>query len=145
MLVSACALRPSLHPLPSAAVLDARARAAVRNDEVQPRAGGCPETRPAVTIRFAFDSADLMSAERDALNEAAMWLACTPDSSVRIAGQADHLGSADRRREIADQRAAAVAAHLQDRGVAPGRIVRAAPGDDDHGDGFQIQAIGRGW
>jgi hypothetical protein len=124
-------LRSPVQVLPSAAVLEARARAAARREQTLVAAQDCPrgpvENGTSVTVAFALHSADLTEAGRAALDAAAARLVCAPKLTAMILSQGDAHRLAGYRREVADRRAEMIAAYFRGDGVFGDRVERAPP------------------
>lgn len=98
----------------------ARAEAPVRAGAPEPEvtgSGSC-EGPP---LRFEFDKASLTPEAREALDR---FVACVAASlrKVRVEGHTDAVGTDEYNRWLAWDRAAAAAAYLRERGLAPGRV-----------------------
>jgi outer membrane protein OmpA-like peptidoglycan-associated protein len=132
---------PRVKPTLSQAVVDARAH---RNTTAQATCG--PLASP-VSVGFAFAEAQINELAIPALQDAGQQLACHPQVSALIVGQADNHGTPQEQAALATARAQAVAQDLQGRGVAVARLQTQAQGaapaaDEGH---LVILAEGRRW
>lgn len=74
------------------------------------------------SVTFDFDSSELTSSARSALNDVASILTQYTDTRVNIAGHTDSVGSADYNQRLSERRAESVGAYLAQSGVARGRL-----------------------
>jgi outer membrane protein OmpA-like peptidoglycan-associated protein len=137
-------LSPVVHPKPSQAVAEARARRHL------PPAPVCPPTALStvspVMVGFPFDEAKLATPIDRPLAAPIEWLACHPQTVVVIKPDADNHGTPAEQDALARARAVAVRDHLSAHGVAPARIRILARGQSEPaGEHFLIQAEGRRW
>jgi outer membrane protein OmpA-like peptidoglycan-associated protein len=139
--LAACAATPTEHPTLSQAVAEARGH---RNATAQAVCG--PLASP-VSVAFAFGQSKLTELTAPALETAGQQLACHPEASVLVVGQADVHGTAEEQAALARARAQVVADDLKRRGAAPARLQtqtqgKAPAGDDSH---LVVLAEGRRW
>jgi outer membrane protein OmpA-like peptidoglycan-associated protein len=73
-------------------------------------------------VLFDFDSASLRSASRDSLREMADVFQKYPDTTIRVEGHTDSVGSASYNKRLSDRRAASVGSYLENLGVRSSRI-----------------------
>lgn len=90
---------------------------------------------------FAPGSARLTSKGLGYAATLATLLRATPDARIGLMGHGDLAGGAGAGEEIARQRAAAVAAFLEERGIAADRIAIAGAGARDRADGGQLTLV----
>lgn len=80
----------------------------------------------AVTVKnevlFDFNSAALRGASRDSLSEMADVFQKYPDTTIRVAGHTDSIGSASYNQRLSERRAASVERYLENMGVRSSRI-----------------------
>lgn len=81
-------------------------------------------------LLFASGSASLTRPMRKELAALARHLNKYPNSTVRVVGHTDNVGSASYNMQLSQQRASAVAAELVSDGVNPARIVAVGRGED---------------
>lgn len=74
------------------------------------------------TVTFEFDSAELDSAARGALDQQAKWLKENPHVRMTIVGHADKVGSDAYNDGLGLRRARAVVAYLSQRGISRSRL-----------------------
>ncbi|MDM7480668.1 MAG: OmpA family protein [Halomonas sp.] len=74
------------------------------------------------SVTFGFDSADLTSDARSALNEVANVLTQYTDTRVNIAGHTDSTGNADYNQRLSERRAESVGRYLSQNGVSSMRL-----------------------
>jgi outer membrane protein OmpA-like peptidoglycan-associated protein len=105
-----------------------------------PSVAPTPEAPPAVAVKpeckvqgaqpmvlsFATDSASLSSADLAALQQ---WSACHPGQRLQVTGHADARGSDEYNQNLSANRAKAVAAQLEQAGIAPDLLVVEAVGE----------------
>lgn len=73
-------------------------------------------------VLFDFNSAALRSASRDSLREMADVFQKYPDTTIRVAGHTDSVGSAAYNQRLSERRARSVASYLENLGVRSARI-----------------------
>lgn len=132
----------SVRPTPSRAILEARAHHATTHE-----AKACPDLASPAEVEFGFNEGALSDLDTPALAKIAAALACHPGAGAVVVGQADGHGTAADRRKLAGDRAQAVVAELQRRGVAAGRVTTQVEGKEPAGDAQRlvILAEGRRW
>lgn len=74
------------------------------------------------SVTFGFDSSELTSQARSALNDVSSVLQEYPETVVNIAGHTDSTGSADYNKRLSERRAEAVGNHLAQSGVQRQRL-----------------------
>ena len=74
------------------------------------------------SVTFGFDSAELTSDARSALNEVANVLTQYTDTRVNIAGHTDSTGNADYNQRLSERRAESVGRYLSQNGVSSMRL-----------------------
>ncbi len=74
------------------------------------------------SVTFATNSATLNTSAQDALTRAAQTLVQYPDTTLTVAGHTDNTGSDAINEPLSQRRAQAVAAYLNQRGVATSRL-----------------------
>jgi outer membrane protein OmpA-like peptidoglycan-associated protein len=79
-----------------------------------------------MVLSFATDSASLSSADLAALQQ---WSACHPGQRLQVTGHADARGSDEYNQNLSANRAKAVAAQLEQAGIAPDLLVVEAVGE----------------
>ena len=132
----------SVQPTPSKAILEARAHRAANQ-----QAKACPDVASPTSVDFGFNEGALTELDAPALQTIAAALACHPGVSAIVVGQADGHGAAAEQTKLAGQRAEAVLADLQRRGVAAARLKSQVQGTAPAGDAehLVILAEGRRW
>ncbi len=73
-------------------------------------------------VTFGFDSSDLTSSARSALDDVASVLQQYPDTRVNIAGHTDSTGEASYNQRLSERRAESVGSYLARTGVARNRL-----------------------
>lgn len=119
--LSGC-LTARVKPTPSAAVLEAR------EHREKPAPVACPAIDAPISVGFGFGEATLSDLATPSVAEAAQLLACHPQASALVVGQADAHGTPDEQKALAEGRAEAVVAALRARGVAPARLATQTQG-----------------
>lgn len=134
-------LTPRVKPAPSKAVAEARAHRATPAPVV------CPEPASPLSVGFGFGDAALGELTAQAMDQAGRTLACHPQLTALIVGQADGHGTEADRKALAQGRARAVAQALESRGVAAARLSVQVEGTAPAGDAGRmvILAEGRRW
>ncbi|WP_299316065.1 OmpA family protein [uncultured Halomonas sp.] len=74
------------------------------------------------SVTFGFDSSELTSSARNALNDVASILNQYTDTRVNIAGHTDSTGNADYNQRLSERRAESVGNYLAQSGVARNRL-----------------------
>ncbi|GHE21245.1 OmpA family protein [Halomonas urumqiensis] len=74
------------------------------------------------SVTFGFDSSELTSGARNALNDVGSILTQYTDTRVNIAGHTDSTGNADYNQRLSERRAQAVGNYLAQSGVASNRL-----------------------
>lgn len=98
------------------------------------------------TVRFAFDSARLSQAGKDALYNIAQELNANPNSKVAIHGHTDHVGSKSYNFDLGNRRAEVVRDYLLTLGVGEGQLEASSMGETQpvaHGGNKASRAINR--
>lgn len=113
--LSGC-LTQRVKPTPSKAVADARAH------RTAAPAPACPVLGDTASVGFGFGAATIGEVAQPELERVAQLLACHPQVSAVIVGQADGHGTDAEQKTLAQARAEAVAAGLRIRGVAAARL-----------------------
>jgi outer membrane protein OmpA-like peptidoglycan-associated protein len=141
--LSGC-LTPRVKPQPSQAVLEARARVAVKPPACP--VGG-PETVSPVDVSFGFDDAVISEVGQQRLAKAAKWLACHPQVEAVILPDADRHGDAAHLADLAGRRAQAALDQLRADGAKANLIRVTARGAPDPltAPHVVVNAQGRGW
>jgi outer membrane protein OmpA-like peptidoglycan-associated protein len=85
---------------------------------------------PTDVVTFASASTTLLDAAQDEIDRAAAWLHAHPGYNIVLEGHTDEAGASAYNESLALGRADAVRARLQDRGIAPDRIVLVAWGEE---------------
>ena len=80
---------------------------------------------------FAFDSAQLTTADKDKLNAVAERLQSNPDEKITVQGYTDNIGTPAYNLKLSQRRADSVAAYLADKGIACDRITTKGYGIED--------------
>jgi outer membrane protein OmpA-like peptidoglycan-associated protein len=88
------------------------------------------QIEPTDVVAFALGSTTLLTAAQDQIDHAAAWLKKHPGYSIVLEGHTDVAGSTSYNETLALGRADAVRMRLQDRGIAPDRIVLVAWGEE---------------
>jgi outer membrane protein OmpA-like peptidoglycan-associated protein len=136
-------MTPRLKPAPSAAILEARARAAqARAHPASLCVGVSLDPAVPLAVPFGYEKDELTEAGRDVLDDAAAWLICKPAAFAVVTGEGDPTGTEETRKAIAARRVVAVRAYLAAHGVAAGRLLAAPPAS---GQVLSVIARGRGW
>ncbi|WP_297693796.1 OmpA family protein [Phenylobacterium sp.] len=132
----------SVRPTPSKAILEARA-----HHTVAIRPNTCPELASPAAVEFGFEENALSELDTPALDTLTAGLACHPGVSAIVVGEADGHGTAAEQHKLAGERAQAVVADLQRRGVAAARLTSQVEGKEPAGDAQHvvILAQGRRW
>ncbi|MGM0535322.1 MAG: OmpA family protein [Pseudomonadota bacterium] len=81
-------------------------------------------------VTFGFDSSDLTSSARNALDDVASVLQQYPDTLVNIAGHTDSTGDASYNQRLSERRAESVGSYLAQTGVARNRLNMRGYGED---------------
>jgi OmpA-OmpF porin, OOP family len=89
-----------------------------------------PEVLVLKGVTFATNSATLSSGSNAVLDDAAAALARRGDVKVEVAGHTDNRGSAQRNRQLSQQRAETVMRYLVSRGVNPANLTARGYGPD---------------
>lgn len=74
------------------------------------------------SVTFDFDSSDLQTPARQALNDVNAVLRSYPETRINVAGYTDSTGSDSYNQKLSEQRAQSVATYLEQGGVEAGRI-----------------------
>jgi outer membrane protein OmpA-like peptidoglycan-associated protein len=74
------------------------------------------------SVTFGFDSSDLTTQARNALNDVSSVLTQYPETRVNIAGHTDSTGDAGYNQRLSERRAQAVGNYLSQGGVASSRL-----------------------
>ncbi len=74
------------------------------------------------SVTFDFDSSELTSSARSALDDVASILTQYTDTRVNIAGHTDSTGNADYNQRLSERRAESVGSYLAQSGVSQGRL-----------------------
>ncbi|WP_373182021.1 OmpA family protein [Halomonas campaniensis] len=82
------------------------------------------------SVTFGFDSSDLTSNARNALNDVASILTQYDDTRVNIGGHTDSTGNADYNQRLSERRAEAVGNYLAQSGVARNRLSMTGYGEN---------------
>jgi outer membrane protein OmpA-like peptidoglycan-associated protein len=135
------ACTPTVKPTLSQAVADARAH---RNATAEL---GCTAMASPLSVGFGFGESQVSDLAAPALDSAGKLLACHPQASAVVVGQADGHGTAQDQRALAAARVQAVVQELQRRGVAADRVQSQAEGAAPAGDDNRLVIIaeGRRW
>ena len=96
---------------------------------------------PGNKVLFESGKADVPAASSEDFKKIADFLKATPDAKVQLSGFVDSTGSPDANKELAKQRAMAVASALKGLGVAEDRIVMQKPEDITAGQGEQSRKV----
>jgi len=141
--LSGC-LTPHVKPTPSAAVLDARARLAVKAPTCT---GESLDAVSPVNVGFGYDDPAITPAAQLRLTAAARWLSCNPGVEAVIQPDADHHGSEAHMNDLAQQRATGVQTQLRTLGATNTVIRMLARGAKDPvtAPHMVLLAEGRGW
>jgi peptidoglycan-associated lipoprotein len=134
LLLGGCAKKPLIddqvadEPVPVAAVVEPEPPA----DPVQTIIEEIQKTAPerVAKIFFAFDSAQLTPASREALQANALWLNATPEMRIVIEGHTDERGSNNYNLGLGEKRAQAARAFLLSLGIAAERIATISYGEE---------------
>ena len=82
-------------------------------------------------VLFDFNSASLRGASRDALNEMADVFQKYPDTTIRVEGHTDSVGSASYNERLSERRAGSVTRYLEGLGVRSSRIESVGRGESE--------------
>jgi peptidoglycan-associated lipoprotein len=134
LLLGGCAKKPLIddqvadESVPVAAVVEPEPPA----DPVQTIIEEIQKTAPerVAKIFFAFDSAQLTPASREALQANALWLNATPEMRIVIEGHTDERGSNNYNLGLGEKRAQAARAFLLSLGIAAERIATISYGEE---------------
>lgn len=74
-------------------------------------------------ILFDFNKSSLKPEAKESLNKFAEKMADMSETNINVYGHTDNIGSAEANKKVSDQRAAAVAKYLTQKGIAKERIV----------------------
>jgi OOP family OmpA-OmpF porin len=99
-----------------------------RGDRVGPAGCSCDVTRQ---LQFAFGSAELTDADKQILDEMAENLTRLKFVSGTIEGHTDSVGSEAFNQGLSERRAQTVAAYLESKGIAAGRMQVVGRGESD--------------
>jgi outer membrane protein OmpA-like peptidoglycan-associated protein len=144
-LIAAAALAacttPRSQPAPSKAVADARAHRDVAPD------AGCPTLVSPASVGFAFNESTIADIATPALESVTRMLACHPQATALIVGDADNHGTDAEQHKLAQARVQAVSGYLTAHGVAAARLGQQVGGKAPAGGGNQliVMAEGRRW
>lgn len=137
-------LTPHSRPQVSQAVLDARAKRNLHAPtpcQSLPLSGVSP-----VSVGFAFEEGKLGPITRPNLDPAVEWLACHPAALAVIKPDSDNHGTEAEQNALARDRGQAVAAYLQQHGIAAGRVrLLTRTEAEPPGEHLLILAEGRRW
>jgi len=81
-------------------------------------------------VYFEFDSFNLSSASRDALNMAADWMMANPNVRVQVEGHCDERGTTEYNLALGERRASAVRDYLVMRGVPVSQLSTISYGEE---------------
>lgn len=98
--------------------------------DVKPTIEGFEPALELGPVFFAFDRAEIRTADAKTLEKNADWLKAHPEYRVVVEGGADQRGTVPYNRALAERRANAVKAHLIGRGVAAERIIAVSYGEE---------------
>lgn len=74
------------------------------------------------SVTFGFDSSELQTPARQALNDVNAVLRAYPDTRIGVAGYTDSTGAESYNQKLSERRAQAVASYLEQGGVESGRV-----------------------
>jgi len=94
------------------------------------REGKAATSGPLKEIHFDFDSYDLSSSARSALQANATWLKANPTANVEIEGHCDERGTTEYNLALGAKRARAAMEYLISLGVSPARIKTTSYGEE---------------
>jgi len=98
--------------------------------DVKPTIEGFEPALELGPVFFAFDRAEIRTADAKTLEKNAHWLRAHPEYRVVVEGGADQRGTVPYNRALAERRANAVKAHLIGRGVPAERIIAVSYGEE---------------
>lgn len=113
-----------------------RSQVEIRVAEILSDLEASPEPEGAVvdipdTVLFDFDSAELKAGAAGVLDDIAEVLLLLEDAPATVRGHTDDVGEAEYNRELSQQRADAVVAHLVDAGVPADLLTAEGIGEDE--------------
>ncbi|MBB3230617.1 OmpA family protein [Halomonas stenophila] len=82
------------------------------------------------SVTFGFDSSELTTTARNALNDVSSVLTQYPETRVNIAGHTDSTGEAAYNQQLSERRAQAVGNYLSQTGVASNRLYMSGYGEN---------------
>jgi outer membrane protein OmpA-like peptidoglycan-associated protein len=140
--LTACTTR-RIEPPPSAAILEARAKASAAKTAKVDRCGLYTfATAAPVMITFPYGATEPSEEASGQIDRLAVWLDCHRDVWVNVTGSPDNTGTPAAQKALADARAAAVTRRLTAAGLHPQRILAFKP---PAGATLVLEAKGRGW